>query len=206
MQAEMHSSMPAPSFGPAPTTWRQNLESLRDQWWCFLLLGVSLIVLGLIALSCSFFTSIFTVVMFGMVLLLAGIGQLVSAFWAGRWEGFAVHMLIGVLYGVTGLLIVDAPLESAVSLTLLLAAMFFVSGVFRISSALAMRFNGWGWTLLNGVVSLLLGVMIYRQWPATGEWVIGLFVGVDLLFAGISWMMLSLSLRTMPQPAETSRG
>ena len=64
-----------------------------------------------------------------------------------------------------------------------------------VAAALTLRFSGWGWNLLNGLISLLLGVMIFRQWPMSGEWVIGLFVGIDLLFAGFTWIMLALGLR-----------
>jgi uncharacterized membrane protein HdeD (DUF308 family) len=69
------------------------------------------------------------------------------------------------------------------------------SGVFRIVFALSERFAGWPWVLLNGAVTLMLGFLIYKQWPASGLWVIGLFVGIELIFNGWAWVMLALGLR-----------
>lgn len=179
----------------ATRAFRHSLEALRNEWWCFFLLGLALILLGSLALGSAFIASVVTVVMFGILLLAAGVGELVSAVWAGKWEGFLLHLLVGVLYTVNGLIIVNAPEESTIALTLLVAGMLLVVGTFRVAAALTLRFSGWGWNLLNGLISILLGVMIFRQWPASGEWVIGLFVGIDLIFAGFTWVMLSLGLR-----------
>ena len=83
-------------------------------------------------------------------------------------------------------------------MTLIIAIFLIISGIFRIVSALSERFTGWGWVLLNGGVSLLLGLLIYKQWPLSGLWVIGLFVGIDLIFNGWAWIMLSLAMRKPP--------
>jgi uncharacterized membrane protein HdeD (DUF308 family) len=100
---------------------------------------------------------------------------------------------------VVGMFVVKEPVESTLEFTLLIAAMFFVSGILRIISAMTLQYTGWGLVLLNGVISVLLGVMIYRQWPASGTWVIGLFVGIDMIFNGFSWIMLSLGLKSLPK-------
>ena len=189
-------------LGSFRAAFRHELGALRSHWWCFLLLGIALVVLGTVAITTSFWTSVFTVVMFGMLLLVAGIAQLVGSFWAGKWSGFMLHMLIGLLYIINGALIIDAPVGSTLALTLLLAAMLIFAGIFRIVAALTTRFHHWGWPLLNGIISLLLGIMIYKQWPSSGEWVIGTFVGIELLFNGWAWVMLSIGLRNAPKLAE----
>jgi len=194
---ESRSSVLFAASPAAARTFQHSLEALRNDWWCFFLLGTALIALGAAALGSAFAASVVTVVMFGLLLLAAGIGELVSAVWAGKWEGFLLHLLVGVLYTVNGLIIVNAPEQSTVALTLLVAGMLLVVGTFRVAAALTLRFSGWGWNLLNGLISILLGVMIFRQWPASGEWVIGLFVGIDLVFAGFTWVMLSLGLRQL---------
>ena len=173
---------------------RHELAALRSQWWCLLLLGIAQILFGTAACSTAFLVSVVTVMMFGLLLLVGGIAQVIGAFWAGQWSGFFLHLLVGLLYIVNGYLIVDSPLDSTVALTLLLAAMLIFIGIFRIIVALAVRFHHWGWPLLNGVVSLLLGLMIYKQWPASGLWVIGLFIGIELIFNGWSWVMLAIGL------------
>ena len=189
------STLPTESSSPAAMI-RHELHALRDQWWCFLVLGAALVIMGAVAVSSSFFATAAFVVFFGFLTLAAGVIQIISSFWAGRWSGMLLHLLIGVLYVVVGLMVIDAPVESAIALTLVIAAFLIMGGIFRIVAALTQQFSGWGWVLLNGVVTLLLGVLIYRQWPASGFWVIGLFVGIEMIFNGWAWIMLALGLRT----------
>jgi uncharacterized membrane protein HdeD (DUF308 family) len=180
---------------------RHSLEALHKDWWCFMLLGGSLLALGLLAIVGAFYTSLVTVVMFGLVLLAAGIAHIVSTVWAGRWEGFLLDLLVGILYTVTGAFIMHAPIDATMVMTQLLAAMLLVTGLFRMAAALSLRYSGWGWTLLHGFVSVLLAMMIYRGWPASGELAIGLFVGIELVFAGLTWTMVAVALRKLTQPA-----
>jgi uncharacterized membrane protein HdeD (DUF308 family) len=174
-----------------------ELHSLRNQWWCFLLLGIALVVLGSFCIIDPFVPSLASVIFLGFVLMAAGITQVVSAFWAGKWSGMLIHMLIGVLYGVVGYMIVDAPVINMVLITKFIAIFLIVSGAFRIISALVVRFQDWGWALLNGGVALLLGIIINRQLPEAALWVIGLFVGLEMLFNGWAWVMLGLGLRVV---------
>jgi uncharacterized membrane protein HdeD (DUF308 family) len=84
-------------------------------------------------------------------------------------------------------------------MTLFIAAAFIVLGAFRITSALVIRFPQWGWVMLNGIITLLLGVVIYRHLRESAFWVIGILVGVELLLNGCSWIMLSLAVRKIPK-------
>jgi len=172
-----------------------ELRSLQPDWIWFLVLGVALMALGVVAITSAFFVSVVTVVMFGVLLLAGGIGLVVSSFWAGRWSGFLLHLLQGLLYLIVGILIVDTPVQSTLALSLMMAVFFMVAGMFRIIAALVLRFPNWGWPLLSGFVSLLLGIFIYRQWPASGLWVIGLFIGIEMIFYGWSWVMLAFNVR-----------
>ena len=131
-------------------------------------------------------------------MLAGGIAEIASSFSAGRWSGTLIHLLIGVLYVVVGLMIIEQPEDSAIQLTLIIAIFLMISGVFRVVSALSERFTGWGWVLLNGGVTLLLGLLIYKQWPFSGLWVIGMFIGIDLILNGWAWIMLSLGIRKLP--------
>jgi uncharacterized membrane protein HdeD (DUF308 family) len=88
----------------------------------------------------------------------------------------------------------------------LLAAFFIVAGLFRIAAALVVRFPRWGWALLNGVVTLMLGVIIYKRFPGDALWVIGILVGVEMLFHGWTWIMLSLAIRKIPELADLPGG
>jgi uncharacterized membrane protein HdeD (DUF308 family) len=169
---------------------------LQEVWVFLLGMGVALIVLGVAAISSAFIATLATMVVFGILLLLGAIFQVVTAFWGRGWRGFFLHMLAGILYLVAGVFLIESPAAAAVGLTLLVAAFLLVGGVFRIVVSLVERFDGWGWSLLNGIVSLLLGAAIWRQWPLDGDWVIGLFVGIEMLFSGLSWVMLGLAVRS----------
>ena len=183
--------------GGEGTVQCHELERLKREWLWFFALGIALVVLGTVAVGSAFFVSVLTVVMFGVLLLLGGVSLIVSAFWAGKWSGLLVQLLMGILYVVVGMLIIDAPAESTVRLTLMIAAILIVSGLFRIIAAMMLRFPNWGWPLLSGVVTLLLGMLIYRGWPATGTFAIGLFVGIEMIFYGWTWVMLGLSIRRL---------
>ena len=106
-----------------------------------------------------------------------------------------MFLLTGVFYAVTGLLMVLYPLAAAEGITLMLAAAFLVGGTLRIVVAVSERFPSWGWVLCNGIVTVLLGFAIYQQWSASGLWVLGLFVGIELVANGVTWSVLAAGMR-----------
>ena len=112
------------------------------------------------------------------------------------WRGFLLELLSAVLYLGVGILLLVNPLEGALALTIVLAAFLVVEGIFKIIMAMRVRdHDGWGWLLASGILSVTLGVLIWAQWPASGLWVIGLLVGIQLLFTGWSLVMLALAAR-----------
>jgi uncharacterized membrane protein HdeD (DUF308 family) len=178
-----------------------ELHPLRNQWWCFLLLGVALVILGTVCIVDPLIPTLASVIFLGFVLMAAGMTQIISAFWAGKWSGMLIHILIGVLYVVVGYMIVDSPVINMVLITKFIAIFLIVSGAIRIISALAVRFPDWGWAVLNGGITLLLGIIINRQLPEAALWVIGLFIGIEMLFNGWAWIMLALDLRAVAKRA-----
>ncbi len=179
---------------------------LRKYWKWFMALGVAMLILGTIAISWSCIATVTVTAtwLFGFFLLAGGIGEVINSFWVGRWSGMLLHLLVGVLYILVGFIIIDQPLNAAIELTLLMSIFLMISGIFRVVFAVAERFAGSGWVLLNGVVTFVLGLLIYKQWPASGLWVIGLFIGIDLIFNGWAWVALALGLRQvtekLPEP------
>lgn len=172
-----------------------ELQKISKNWMPFLFLGLTLVILGFLAIGSSFFVTMLTVALIGVFLMVGGILQLINAFYTGRWSGFLLNVVLGILYMVVGFMLLDAPMLNAITLTFLLASFFIVIGLFRIIGALTTRFPGWGWSLLNGMVTFLLGVLIYKHWPSSGLWVIGLFVGIEMVFAGWYWIMFASGLR-----------
>ncbi len=112
-----------------------------------------------------------------------------------------VQLLVGILYLVVGWQIAEMPVKAGVVTAALVAGFFIVAGAFRIAAALTARFPHWGWALLNGVVTLLCGVVIYRHFPECALWVVGLLVSLEMLFNGLSWIMLALAVRGIPDKA-----
>ena len=177
---------------------RHELEHLRAEWWWFLILGILLVLAGTVALVYPFVASLAVVVVLGMSLLISGVATIVTSFWAGKWSALLLQLLIGVFYAVLGFIIMDTPIASTVSLTLVVAAMFIVVGIMRSVAALAIRFPQWGWALLSGALTTLVGLAIYKNLPETALWAIGTLVGIQLIFDGWFWIMLSAAIRRLP--------
>jgi len=179
-------------------------EVKRNRVW-FLGLGVILVLFGTIALGCTFTMTKLSVTFLGWLMILAGATQALHAFWKERgWGGFFIDALMGVLYLVVGFMVVGNPAATAITLTLLISMFLILEGLFRIFTAISVRYPNRGWLLLNGVVSLLLGLMIWRQWPLSGLWAIGLFVGIQMILNGWSLVMLSLIAKNLPDEFESS--
>ena len=176
---------------------RHELEAIKGHWVWILVLGIILVLVGTLAVMMPLVATQATALVLGLLVLMAGVAQLVGAFWTRDWSGFFLTLLMGVLYAVLGVMILRAPVKAELALTLLLACVLMVGGLFRIIGSLMFRFPHWGWTLTGGAINLLLGILIWQQWPEAALWVIGLFVGIDLIFTGWTWVMLSLALKNV---------
>lgn len=185
------------SPGPEP-----DPQTLRRNWGWFVALGVALTLVGAAAIAYPVAATLATVEIVGVFLLIGAAVEFASAVWARRWGGFFPHLLCGLLYLFVGVLFVEKPGLGAAGYTLVLAVFFVASGLFRVVLALGGGFTGRGWVLVSGAITLVLGVMIWRDFPESALWVIGTFVGIDLVFNGVSWVMLGLGVRNLPAPAD----
>jgi uncharacterized membrane protein HdeD (DUF308 family) len=180
---------------------KQELRHLRGEWWWLFLFGVLLAVCGTAAIifpALTVMTTFASMVVLGIALMVGGVATIIASLWAGKWSGMLVHLLVGVLYVMVGFIITDTPVKSAMAMTIFVAAFFIVVGIFRIVAALSVRFPHWGWALLNGVITFLLGVIIYRHFPESSIWVLGVLVGLEMLFYGWTWIALSLAIKNIP--------
>jgi uncharacterized membrane protein HdeD (DUF308 family) len=182
-----HSTLICPSFA--------ELREAGRNWKWLLGLGIFSIILGVFALGALTITTLVSIFFLGFLLLANGIVEGIHAFKADKAKEFFFHVSTGVLYAAVGVLFVINPVASAASVTLLLGAFFIAGGVFRIIWAFVTRFRNWGWVVLNGIVTLLLGVIVWADWPISGLWVIGLFVGIEMVINGWSRVMFALALR-----------
>lgn len=172
-----------------------KIPDIKNYWGWFLAIGILLIGLGMLAIGYANWATEFTVILLGIVLIGAGILQIASGFYASRWTGFSLSMFLGLFYIIAGVVSIVKPVDGALALSLLIAALLLVGGAFRLITALRYRFENWGWVVFNGVITMLLGILILAEWPASAVWVIGLFVGIDLLFVGLYWVRLALTAR-----------
>jgi uncharacterized membrane protein HdeD (DUF308 family) len=166
-------------------------------WGWFLVFGIGLLALGIAAVVRSVLATVATMLFFGWLLVLASGIEIAQAVLVGHWAGFFHHLLAAILFGVVGLMLVTRPVISAEALTFFMALFFLISGLFQLIASIAVAQPGWGWQAADGIITLILGALVLTQWPVSGLWVIGLFVGIDLIFYGFSWIALALSLRTM---------
>lgn len=182
----------------------QYLEVMSKNWGWFFLLGVALVILGIIAISASTMTTVLTVLFLGFVIGISGAVMVIDAFkfWQHRKGSFFLELALGILYVICGIILIQNPLLASVSLTLFIGIFYLVIGVFRIIYSLSMRIAGWGWNLFNAIISLLLGILILAHWPQSGLFIIGLFVGIDLLITGWVYIMASLAARSLDKKAK----
>jgi uncharacterized membrane protein HdeD (DUF308 family) len=191
-----------PAHAPHGQGHADELHALRQWALLLIVLGAGIMIVGFAAVAYSFLATLTTVLLIGILLVVGGSAQLIGAFLARRsWRGFFVAALVGVLHILVGGIMAEHPLRAAVVLTLVLAVALLVGGAARLLYAATHRFHGRGWVVLSGVVTLLLGVMVWREWPEASLWVIGTFAGIDLAFAGWGWVMLGLAVRTAGLPA-----
>jgi uncharacterized membrane protein HdeD (DUF308 family) len=169
----------------------------RTRWGWFVALGIVQLVLGAIAWFDVIAFTIAGVIFIGALVLVAGVFQIVHAFMDREWGAFALHLLVGILYVIGGLLLMDDPFPGAVIITIFVAAALILGGILRIVIGIQHRhMPGWGLLVVGGVISLVVGVMLYMMLPWSGLWVVGTLIAVELIVHGVSWIQFGLTLRT----------
>jgi uncharacterized membrane protein HdeD (DUF308 family) len=161
-----------------------------------ILCGVLLIVLGMLAVGSPALAAVAVNAVIAWLIVLAGLVHLVLAFHAHGTGSLLWKLLVGIAYVFFGVYLIAHPALGVVSLTLVLASLFLVEGIFDIGLFFQMRsVGGSTWVLTDGIITLLLGLMIYLQWPSSSNWAIGTLVGVSMIISGVTRLMLSLAVR-----------
>lgn len=179
------------SYAPA-----SGLEPLRAKSGWIIALGIVYVISGLVALGSVVLATVVTIFVVGIMMLIAGAAEVINAFQIKTWGKFLLWLLLGVLYIVAGFITFENPLLAAALLTLLLGFSLVASGIMRIVLAFSMREGmTWLWVALSGAITLLLGLVILAHWPVSGLYILGLFLGIDLVVAGASWIGIGFGLR-----------
>lgn len=158
-------------------------------------LGIALIVLGAIAIITPAVAGSAVVIVVGLILLIAGVTQVVRGLRAEAWSEKLLTTIMGVISAVAGIAVIGHPLLGLAFLTLLLLAYFLVEGAWKIIASFRYRpAEGWIWLLVSGVLSVVLGLLIWNQWPVSGLWAVGVLVGINLLGTGIALVTLASTI------------
>ncbi|BDI18095.1 hypothetical protein ANSO36C_38970 [Nostoc cf. commune SO-36] len=166
-----------------------------------LISGVILSILGVLAIAAPNFTTLFAETWIAVILIFAGFTKLVYATQSRQQGGFIWKLLLSGLYIATGIMLFVYPFTGILTLTLLLGSFLLAEGTFELILAFKLRpQENWTWILGDGIITLVLGAMIWFQWPFNAPWLLGTLVGVSVIFTGVSRVMLSLNARSSLNP------
>jgi uncharacterized membrane protein HdeD (DUF308 family) len=177
-----------------------SLDVVRHASTWSIVWGIALIIFGTLAVASPFLAAVAVSVFVAWLIVFAGVVHLIIAFHA---HGGSViwKLLVGVAYLFVGGYLIARPLLGVASLTLVLACLFLVEGILDVVLFFRMRsLRGSSWVLLDGIITLVLGLLIYLQWPNSSLWAIGTLVGASMIISGISRVMLSVAVRHVAQP------
>ncbi|OWJ74665.1 HdeD family acid-resistance protein [Haematobacter missouriensis] len=173
-------------------------DNIRRSWGWFLALGILVLVFGIIAAGNLFVASIASTYWVGILMIIAAVAQVVMAFSVEGWGSKVFAILAAVLYGIAGYFAFSQPLTATAALTLTLGAFLLAAGAVRAYIGIKDRpMPGWGWLLFGGIITILAGILILMGWPGNSVWVLGLFLAVDLIASGLSYIMIALGLKNV---------
>ncbi len=175
------------------------LGDLQKNWGWIFALGIVFLVLGVIGLGMTVFLTLVTVLYFGILLLVGGVVQVVRAFRTKGEGNMAFHLVMAVLYGLAGIVIIQHPKLASAFFTAVIAFVLIFQGVMRAVLGFRLRghLNSWFWPFFAGLISILLGLIILAHWPVSGLWVIGLFIAVEMIVQGWTYIMLGLAAKSI---------
>ncbi|HZW80944.1 MAG TPA: DUF308 domain-containing protein [Candidatus Deferrimicrobiaceae bacterium] len=164
-----------------------------------------MVVLGTVAFLIAPAATVGTVLVLGWLLVVSGVVEGIQAFRMRNWRGIFLHAVAGILGILIGLLVVTHPVAGALAWTLLFASFFTVIGIFRLMAAIRLKFPNWGWAAFDGVVTLLLGILLWAEWPWSGFWFLGIAVGISLVLRGWAYLMFAFAVHSLPVPIQLRR-
>jgi uncharacterized membrane protein HdeD (DUF308 family) len=175
---------------------QSSIEIARHSSTWSIVWGVLLIVFGMLAIASPFLAAVAVNGLIAWLIVFSGVVHIALAFHSHGAGSVIWKLLVGLAYICFGAYLIMHPLIGVATLTLLLASLFLIEGILNIILFFKMRsLRGSSWMLVDGIITLLLGLMIYVQWPSSSAWAIGILVGVSMIMSGISRVMLTLAVR-----------
>lgn len=179
------------------TQVERGMKQLQKNWQWYFVLGIGLVILGTLMVMFAATSTLFSIIYLGAFFVSVGIFEGIKSIKINQWGSFFLHLLLSVLYIFGGVYMLLYPMVNAMTLTLFLAFFFIVSGIFRLVVVFTQSLPHKEWVAINGILTIVLGILIWQQWPASGLWAIGMLVGIDVLFTGWTWIMLSIRAKNL---------
>jgi uncharacterized membrane protein HdeD (DUF308 family) len=176
---------------------KSGLCEIRHKWMLGLVLGVSLIVLGVVALTNTVFASVISIIFLGWIFIVSGIIEAVQAIHYRKNGRVFMHVVNAILSILVGVVLFAHPIEGTLIVTILIAIYFCVMGTVRTVISLRVKTPYWGWTLIDGLISVVLGVFILENLQTEGLWILGFFIGINLMFSGWSQLLLAIAAHSL---------
>ena len=173
----------------------ESVRETRKEWGWYLALGILLMAVGVFAIYSGYAATRASVIVLGAVLLAAGVIQLAAMFGARGAGHVILFLLVGLLDIIVGVMLIEHPDAGALLLTLLLAVAFFFGGILRFFIANLLQFPQYGWAAFSGILTSILGLLLWMQWPVSAAWFIGFVVGLNFIFAGVAWSAVAFKLK-----------
>jgi uncharacterized membrane protein HdeD (DUF308 family) len=173
-----------------------HIGHVRNNWGWFLALGIIFIVGGVVAIAAPLIATVLVTAFVGAAIAIAGIMQIIQAWQMRSWGGFALQLIIGIVLLLGGIDIWWNPLSGAVTLTLFVAVMFIIKGVFQLMLGFRLRpHEGSAWIIIAGIIAIGVGVLIFLQWPFSALYLLGTLAGISLIMSGWSYVMIAMAAR-----------
>lgn len=179
------------------------LEGIKKNARLAVIVGIIMLICGFLAVGSPLVAGVSVTMFVGAMLIAGGIAQCFLAFKAGAFGRGLLIFVVGALTAVAGFYMFNQPLAGLASITIVLAAYFVVTGISELIGAFQVRpEEGWGVMLVSAIVTLLLGIMIWRQFPFSGGWAVGVLFGVKLIFSGFTLIFIGRGVRGVAKDAE----
>jgi len=174
------------------------IAEVRKSWGWFLVIGILLMILGATCIVKAQTATAFSILALGWVLIISGVFWLVNSFLTITWPIFFLYLLNALIRGGVGYLLIRHPNAGAEGVTMVIAILLIVGGVFRTAAASVIKFPWWGWTLFSGLVAIALGVYVLAIYPTASTFFFGIVIGVDLIFDGAALTAFAGAIHSLP--------
>jgi uncharacterized membrane protein HdeD (DUF308 family) len=180
------------------------VDGIKKNAGLTVIIGIITLIAGFLAISSPFIAGVSITILVGAMLAISGVSQCFLAFKAGAFGRGLMVFVVGVLMTITGVYMMNQPVAGLATLTIILMSYLLATGALEIIVSFQLKpASGWGLELFNGIVTLLLGIMLWRQFPLSGGWAIGVLFGIKMIFSGWAFVFIGRSVKKVAADTNT---